>query len=144
MVQSAFTQLLQDVAWEGLDTLVIDLPPGTGDIQLTMSQRVPLTGAIIVSTPQDIALIDVRKGIEMFQKVNVPIMGLIENMSYHVCPSCGHQDHIFGHGGAKDQAEALGIPFLGEIPLNAQIRKMADQGEPVSEFYEDIIQGLRS
>jgi ATP-binding protein involved in chromosome partitioning len=144
MVQSAFTQLLQDVAWEGIDTLVIDLPPGTGDIQLTMSQRVPLTGAIIVSTPQDIALIDVRKGIEMFQKVNVPIMGLIENMSYHVCPSCGHQDHIFGHGGAKDQAEALGIPFLGEIPLNAKIRQMADKGEAVDEFYDNIIKELLS
>ncbi len=144
MVQSAFTQLLQDVAWEGLDTLVIDLPPGTGDIQLTMSQRVPLTGAIIVSTPQDIALIDVRKGIEMFQKVNVPIMGLIENMSHYCCPKCGHEDHVFGHGGAKDQAESLGIPFLGEIPLNAKIRQMADKGEPVSEFYENIIQGLRS
>jgi ATP-binding protein involved in chromosome partitioning len=139
MVQSAFTQLLQDVAWEGLDTLIIDMPPGTGDIQLTMSQRVPLTGAVIVSTPQDIALIDARKGIEMFKKVNVPILGLIENMSYHTCQSCGHQDHVFGHGGAKNQAEELGLPFLGEIPLNAKIREMADKGEPVSEFYEDII-----
>lgn len=139
MVQSAFTQLLQDVAWEGLDTLVIDLPPGTGDIQLTMSQRVPLTGAIIVSTPQDIALIDVRKGIEMFQKVNVPIMGLIENMSYYCCPNCGHEDNVFGNGGAKAQAETLGIPFLGAIPLNGKIREMADRGEPASEFYNDIL-----
>lgn len=139
MVQSAFTQLLQDVAWEGLDTLVIDLPPGTGDIQLTMSQRVPLTGAIIVSTPQDIALIDVRKGIEMFKTVDVPILGLIENMAYHTCDNCGHVDHVFGDGGAKAQAEALDIPFLGAIPLNAKIREMADKGEPVGEFYEDII-----
>ncbi len=144
MAQSAFTQLLSDVAWEGLDTLVIDLPPGTGDIQLTMSQRVNLSGAIIVSTPQDIALIDVRKGIEMFKTVNVPILGLIENMAYHTCDNCGHLDHVFGDGGAKAQAEALDIPFLGAIPLNAKIREMADKGEPVGEFYEEIIQGLRS
>ena len=144
MVQSAFTQLLQDVAWEGLDTLIIDLPPGTGDIQLTMAQRVPLTGAIIVSTPQDIALIDVRKGIEMFEKVNVPILGLIENMSYHVCGECGNHDHIFGHGGARQQAESLNIPFLGDIPLNSKIRQMADEGQPVDEFYDDIIQSLQS
>ena len=139
MVQSAFTQLLQDVAWEGLDTLIIDLPPGTGDIQLTMSQRVPLTGAIIVSTPQDIALIDVRKGIEMFKTVNVPIMGLIENMAYHTCENCGRIDHVFGDGGAKAQAEALDIPFLGAIPLNAKIREHADKGEPIEEFYKEII-----
>lgn len=142
MVQSAFTQMLQDVAWQGLDTLVIDLPPGTGDIQLTMSQRVPLTGAIIVSTPQDIALIDVRKGIEMFKKVNVPVLGLVENMSYYCCPECGHKDNIFGHGGAKEQAESLGIPFLGEIPLNAKIREKADNGEPIFEYYEDVIKTL--
>jgi ATP-binding protein involved in chromosome partitioning len=144
MVQSAFTQLLADVAWEGLDTLIIDLPPGTGDIQLTMSQRVPLTGAIIVSTPQDIALIDVRKGIEMFKTVNVPILGLIENMAYHTCDNCGHIDHVFGDGGAKAQAEALDIKFLGAIPLNAKIREMADNGEPVGEFYGEIICDLRS
>lgn len=143
MVQSAFTQMLQDVAWEGLDTLVIDLPPGTGDVQLTMAQRVPLTGAIIVSTPQDIALIDVRKGIEMFKKVGVPIMGLIENMSHHVCINCGHEDHIFGHGGAKDEAEKLQIPFLGEIPLKADIRMKADQGEPIDAYYSDIISSIR-
>jgi len=139
MVQSAFTQMLQDVAWEGLDTLIIDLPPGTGDIQLTMSQRVPLTGAIIVSTPQDIALIDVRKGIEMFKTVNVPILGLIENMAYHTCDNCGHIDHVFGNGGAKAQAEILDIPFLGAIPLNAKIRERADAGEPIAEFYSGII-----
>lgn len=139
MVQSAFTQMLQDVAWEGLDTLIIDLPPGTGDIQLTMAQRVPLTGAIIVSTPQDIALIDVRKGIEMFRKVNVPILGLIENMSHHICTNCGHEDPVFGRGGAKTEAETLGIPFLGEIPLNAEIRMKADAGEPVGVYYKDIV-----
>ena len=144
MVQSAFTQMLSDVAWNGLDTLVIDLPPGTGDVQLTMAQRVPLTGAIIVSTPQDIALIDARKAIEMFKKVNVPILGLIENMSYHVCDNCGVESHIFGHDGAKNAAIELGIPFLGAIPLNAKIREMADQGEPISEFYDGVIAGLRS
>ena len=139
MVQSAFAQLCGDVAWSGLDTLIIDLPPGTGDIQLTMSQRVPLTGAIIVSTPQDIALIDVRKGIEMFKKVNVPIIGLIENMSYHICDNCGHQDNVFGHGGAKEQAKILDIPFLGQIPLNAKIRENADLGKPIDGVYEDVI-----
>lgn len=142
MVQSAFVQLLQDVAWEGLDTLVIDMPPGTGDVQLTMAQRVPLTGAIIVSTPQDIALIDARKGIEMFKKVDVPILGLIENMSHYCCPKCGHEDNIFGHGGAKNQAGELDIPFLGEIPLNAEIRRKADCGEPHPEFYETIIKNI--
>lgn len=139
MVQSAFTQLLQDVAWDNLDVLFIDLPPGTGDVQLTMAQRVPLTSAIIVSTPQDIALIDVRKGIEMFKKVNVPIAGVIENMSVYCCPNCGHEDHIFGHGGAKAEAENLGIPFLGEIPLNLSIRQNADAGLPVTlQYYDDI------
>jgi len=144
MVQSAFTQLLQDVAWEGLDTLVIDLPPGTGDIQLTMSQRVPLTGAIIVSTPQDIALIDARKGIEMFRKVNVPIIGLIENMAYYCCPECGHHDPIFGQGGARAQAAALDIPFLGDIPLNGTIRAAADQGQPSPDFYDDIVTAIQT
>ena len=143
MVQSAFVQMLQDGAWEGLDTLVIDMPPGPGDGHLTMSQRVPLTGAIIVSTPQDIALIDARKGIEMFKKVDVPILGLVENMSYYCCPQCGHRDDVFGHGGAQTQAKDLGIPFLGEIPLNAKIRQMSDRGEPVPEFYEKIIGGIQ-
>jgi ATP-binding protein involved in chromosome partitioning len=142
MVQSAFVQLLQDVAWEGLDTLVIDMPPGTGDVQLTMAQRVPLTGAIIVSTPQDIALIDARKGIEMFKKVNIPIIGLIENMSHYCCPKCGHEDNIFGHGGAQAQAQELNIPFLGEIPLDAKIRSQADTGNPTPEFYKNIIQNM--
>ena len=142
MVQSAFTQLCQDVAWDALDVLIIDLPPGTGDIQLTMSQRVSLTGAIIVSTPQDIALIDARKGIEMFKKVNIPILGLVENMAYHICDECGHQDDIFGHGGAKNVANNLNIPFLGEVPLNAKIRQAADLGQPVYEYYKDIISKL--
>ena len=142
MVQSAFTQMLQDVAWEGLDTLVIDLPPGTGDVQLTMSQRVPLTGAIIVSTPQDIALIDARKGIEMFKKVNVPILGLVENMSHYCCPKCGHEDDVFGRGGAKSEAEKLGIAFLGDIPLNAKIREASDKGNPSPDFYGKIVKGF--
>ncbi len=142
MVQSAFIQLLQDVAWEGLDTLIIDMPPGTGDVQLTMAQRVPLTGAIIVSTPQDIALIDARKGIEMFKKVDIPIIGLIENMSHYCCPKCGHEDNIFGHGGAQDQATELNIPFLGEIPLNAEIRLKSDNGEPTPEFYSTIVKNI--
>ena len=142
MAQSALTQMLQDVAWQGLDTLVIDMPPGTGDIQLTLSQRVAVNGAIIVSTPQDIALADVRRGIEMFKKVNVPILGLIENMSYYCCPNCGHEDNVFGHGGAKAQAEELGIPFLGEIPLNSEIRAKADLGQPVDSYYTDIVRNL--
>lgn len=139
MAGSAFTQLLKDVAWSGLDTLIIDLPPGTGDVQLTMSQRVDLTGAIIVSTPQDIALIDARKAIEMFHKIDVKILGMIENMSHYTCSNCGQEDHIFGHGGAKAEAEKLDIPFLGEVPLNAKIRKKSDEGEPVNEFYDQII-----
>lgn len=144
MVQSAFTQLLQDVAWDGLDALIIDLPPGTGDVQLTMAQRVPLTGAVIVSTPQDIALTDVRKGIEMFKKVNVPIIGLVENMSIYCCPNCGHTDDIFGHGGAKAEAEKLGIPYLGGIPLNKDIRQKADLGLPaLPEYYDAIIAAMR-
>jgi len=142
MVQSAFTQLLQDVAWDGLDILVIDLPPGTGDVQLTMAHRVPLTGAVIVSTPQDIALLDVRKGIEMFKKVNVPIIGVIENMSLYCCPRCGYEDHIFGHGGAKDEANKLSIPYLGEIPLNGDIRQKSDQGIPSMLEYCDKISEL--
>jgi ATP-binding protein involved in chromosome partitioning len=142
MVQSAFTQMLSDVAWEGLDTLVIDLPPGTGDIQLTMAQRVPLTGAVVVSTPQDLALADARKAVAMFEKVNVPIIGLIENMSYHICEKCNHESHIFGHNGAKLEAEKLEIPFLGALPLNAKIREQADNGTPSGEFYTDIIREI--
>jgi len=133
MVQSAIYQLFRDVQWgtedDPLDVLIVDMPPGTGDAQLTLAQKVPVDGAVIISTPQDIALIDARKGVEMFQKVGVPIFGIIENMSTHVCTNCGHEEHIFGHGGAKAEAERLGVPFLGEIPLSADIRICADAGE---------------
>lgn len=132
MIQSALKQLLQDVDWSGHDVLVIDLPPGTGDAQLTLAQQVKLTGAVIVSTPQDIALIDARKGLEMFRKLGVPILGVIENMSYFCCPSCGERTDIFGHGGARAEAEKLGVPFLGEIPLHAVIRTLSDEGTPVA------------
>jgi len=132
MVQSALTQMLQDVQWAPLDVLVLDMPPGTGDAQLTIAQRVPLKGAVIVSTPQDIALIDARKGISMFQKTHVPILGLVENMSVFICTNCGHEHHIFGHGGARETAATLGAPFLGEIPLVPRIRETSDAGTPVS------------
>ena len=131
MVQSALMQFLTQVNWAPLDVLVLDMPPGTGDAQLTITQRVALTGAVIVSTPQDIALIDARKAIAMFQKVKVPILGLVENMSMFVCPGCGEQHPIFGHGGAKDTATALDAPFLGEIPLVPKIRELSDSGTPV-------------
>ncbi|NBX66351.1 MAG: ATP-binding protein [Proteobacteria bacterium] len=131
MVQSAVQQLLRDVDWSGLDVLVLDLPPGTGDVQLTLAQKVQLTGAIIVSTPQDIALIDARKGLEMFRKTNVPILGIVENMSHFCCPNCGTRSDVFGHGGARLEAEKAGVPFLGEIPLHASIREQSDAGVPV-------------
>ncbi len=131
MVQSALLQMIRDVVWDGLDVLVIDLPPGTGDIHLTLAQRVPLSGGVVVSTPQDIALIDARKGLELFRKVAVPVLGIIENMSYFVCPECGHREDIFGHGGAAADAARLGVPFLGEIPLHARIRELSDAGNPV-------------
>jgi ATP-binding protein involved in chromosome partitioning len=131
MVISAITQMLREVAWGELDILVVDLPPGTGDAQLTMAQQTPLTGAVIVSTPQDIALIDARRGIAMFQKVNVPLLGLIENMSSFCCPTCNHVTPIFGHGGARHEAEMRGIPFLGEIPLDIAIRETSDDGRPI-------------
>jgi ATP-binding protein involved in chromosome partitioning len=131
MVQSALTQMLGDVAWAPLDVLVVDMPPGTGDAQLTLAQRVPLKGAVIVSTPQDLALIDARKGIAMFQKTEVPVLGLIENMSLFICPNCGHESHIFGHGGARETAGRLGIDFLGEIPLVPAIRESSDEGTPI-------------
>jgi ATP-binding protein involved in chromosome partitioning len=131
MVMSAITQMLNDVAWAPLDILVVDMPPGTGDAQLTMVQRVPLRGAVIVSTPQDIALIDARKGLAMFRKTSVPILGIVENMSVFVCPDCGHAHHIFGHGGAKETAEKMGAPFLGEIPLVPRIRETSDAGTPL-------------
>ncbi|MEE2699093.1 MAG: iron-sulfur cluster carrier protein ApbC [Pseudomonadota bacterium] len=131
MVQSALEQMLRDVNWGELDALIIDMPPGTGDAQLTMAQKVPLTGAIIVSTPQDIALLDARRGLNMFRKVDVPVLGLIENMSYFICPNCGERSDIFSHGGAKSEAERLGMDFLGEIPLHIRIRETSDGGNPI-------------
>jgi ATP-binding protein involved in chromosome partitioning len=131
MVMSAITQMLRDVAWGTLDVLVVDMPPGTGDAQLTLAQNVPLKGAVIVSTPQDLSLIDARRGLAMFTKVNVPVLGIIENMSYFQCPQCGTRSDIFGHGGARHEAERLGVPFLGEIPLHMAIRATSDSGNPV-------------
>ncbi|MBR1221453.1 Mrp/NBP35 family ATP-binding protein [Bradyrhizobium sp. U87765 SZCCT0131] len=133
MVMSAITQMLRDVAWGTLDVLVVDMPPGTGDAQLTLAQAVPLKGAIIVSTPQDLALIDARRGIAMFRKVNVPVLGIVENMSYFQCPECGTRSDIFGHGGARHEAERVGVPFLGEVPLHMAIRSTSDAGTPVVE-----------
>jgi len=131
MVMGALQQMLRDVAWGELDILLVDMPPGTGDAQLTMAQQVPLAGAIIVSTPQDIALLDARKGIAMFAKVEVPVLGIIENMSYFCCPNCGHRSEIFSHGGARLEAEKLGAEFLGEIPLDIRIRETSDAGTPI-------------
>ena len=131
MVMSAIEQMLRDVDWGELDILVVDLPPGTGDAQLTLAQRVPLTGAVIVSTPQDIALLDARKGLNMFRKVDVPVLGIIENMSYYICPECGHRAEIFSHGGARREAETLGMEFLGELPLDIEIRETSDSGQPI-------------
>jgi ATP-binding protein involved in chromosome partitioning len=131
MVQSALEQMMRDVSWGELDALVVDMPPGTGDVQLTMAQRVPLTGAVIVSTPQDIALLDARKGLNMFRKVDVPVFGVIENMSYFMCPHCNERTEIFSHGGAKDEAGKLGIDFLGEVPLHIDIRTTSDAGQPI-------------
>src|ERR1700686_1308904 len=133
MVMSAITQMLRDVAWGTLDILVVDMPPGTGDAQLTLAQNVPLKGAIIVSTPQDLSLIDARRGLAMFKKVNVPVLGIVENMSYFQCPHCGTRSDIFGHGGARQEAERLAVPFLGEIPLHMSIRATSDSGPPVVE-----------
>ncbi len=131
MVSSALQQMLRDVAWGELDVLLVDMPPGTGDAQLSMSQQVPLAGAVIVSTPQDIALLDARKGLNMFRKVDVPVLGIIENMSLFICPNCGHESHIFSHGGARLEAEKLGIEFLGEVPLDIEIRETSDSGRPI-------------
>ncbi|ARQ03072.1 Mrp/NBP35 family ATP-binding protein [Pseudorhodoplanes sinuspersici] len=131
MVMSALTQMLREVEWGDLDVMVVDMPPGTGDAQLTMAQQVPLAGSIIVSTPQDLALIDARRGVAMFKRVNVPILGVIENMSYFLCPECGTRSDIFGHGGARHEAERLNVPFLGEVPLDMTIRETSDAGLPV-------------
>ena len=147
MVQTAFYQMLRDVAWRNgqndLDFLIIDMPPGTGDVQLTLAQKVPASGAVIVSTPQDLSLIDARKAVAMFEKTNVKILGLIENMSYYCCPSCGALDEVFGHGGARAEALKHGVPFLGEVPLNGQIRRDSDLGQPTAtELYDDIVHRL--
>jgi ATP-binding protein involved in chromosome partitioning len=137
MVMSAITQMLRDVAWGTLDILVVDMPPGTGDAQLTLAQNVPLKGAVIISTPQDLSLIDARRGLAMFRKVNVPVLGIVENMSYFQCPHCGTRSDIFGHGGARHEAERLAVPFLGEIPLHMSIRTSSDSGTPVVESEPD-------
>ncbi|MDE2049046.1 MAG: iron-sulfur cluster carrier protein ApbC [Betaproteobacteria bacterium] len=147
MATQALEQLLMQTAWSGLDYLIVDMPPGTGDIQLTLSQRVPLTGAVIVTTPQDIALLDARKGLKMFEKVGVPILGVVENMAVHVCSQCGHAEHIFGEGGGKRLCEQYGVDYLGALPLDIRIREQADSGRPsvvaepdgpVAALYRDI------
>ncbi len=147
MVTQALEQLLRDTQWRELDYLIVDLPPGTGDIQLTLSQKVPVTGALIVTTPQDIALIDARKALKMFEKVNVPILGLVENMSIHVCSNCGHQEHIFGEGGAQRMCKDYGVELLGQLPLDIRIREQADSGRPTlvsdpdsgtSQIYKEV------
>jgi ATP-binding protein involved in chromosome partitioning len=137
MVMSAITQMLREVAWGELDVLVVDMPPGTGDAQLTMAQATPLAGAVIVSTPQDLALIDARRGVAMFKRVEVPILGIVENMATFVCPHCGKASDIFGHGGARHEAERLGVPFLGEVPLTMAIRETSDSGQPVVAMEPD-------
>lgn len=138
----ALEQLLTQVEWGDIDIMVIDMPPGTGDIQITLSQRLKIDGAVIVSTPQDIALIDAVKGVNMFQKVGIPILGIVENMSYYICPECGHKEEIFGHAGAKETAEKMGVRFLGEIPLHIDIRTHADEGKPIVEDKPDSPQAL--
>ncbi|MFC4273025.1 iron-sulfur cluster carrier protein ApbC [Sneathiella chungangensis] len=137
MIMSALQQMVFDVDWGALDVLIVDMPPGTGDAQLTLAQKVPLAGAVIVSTPQDIALIDARKGLNMFRKVDVPVFGIIENMSYFLCPSCGERSDIFGHGGAHETAKELGVDFLGEVPLHMDIRKTSDAGTPITATEPD-------
>ncbi|MBP7489974.1 MAG: iron-sulfur cluster carrier protein ApbC, partial [Azospira sp.] len=130
MVTQALEQLLRDTNWRDVDYLVIDMPPGTGDTQLTLSQKVPVTGAVVVTTPQDIALIDARKGLKMFEKVGIPILGIVENMSIHICSKCGHEEHIFGHGGGEQMCKDYDVEFLGALPLELAIREMADTGKP--------------
>jgi len=130
MATGAMEQLFRDTRWRDLDYLIVDMPPGTGDIQLTLAQKIPVTGAVIVTTPQDIALIDARKGLRMFQKVGVPILGIVENMSTHICSNCGHEEHIFGAGGAERMSKELGIEVLGHLPLDIRIREQTDSGNP--------------
>lgn len=150
---SALQQLLKQTNWKDLDYLIVDMPPGTGDIQLSLSQEVPLTGAVVVTTPQDIALMDARKGLVMFEKVNVPILGIIENMATHICSKCGHEEHIFGEGGAAKMAAQYGVELLGELPLDINIRLSMDKGEPivisdpdskVAQAYREIARKLAS
>jgi ATP-binding protein involved in chromosome partitioning len=131
MLMSALTQMLHQVRWGELDYLIVDLPPGTGDVQLTLSQKATISGAVVVSTPQDIALIDAKKALDMFRKTNTPVLGVVENMSTFCCPNCGHETQIFGHGGARREAERLGLPFLGEVPLDIDIRTTSDEGRPI-------------
>jgi len=147
MVTQALEQLINDTNWDDLDYLIIDLPPGTGDIQLTLSQKIPVSGAVIVTTPQDIALLDARKGLKMFEKVNVPVLGIIENMSIHICSGCGHEEHIFGSGGGEKMSQDYGVDFLGALPLDIRIREQADNGKPtvvadpdsrIAEIYREI------
>ncbi|MGI4850529.1 MAG: P-loop NTPase [Janthinobacterium lividum] len=139
MIQSSLLQFVRDVTWQDLDVLVIDLPPGTGDVQLTLVQKIPLSGAVIVSTPQDLALLDARRGLSMFQKLDVLILGIVENMSYFTCPQCNHKSDIFHQGGVRQEAEKLSVPFLGEIPLMIDLRKSADQGQPFVEAYPNHV-----
>ena len=131
MVMGALEQMLGQVLWGKLDVLIIDMPPGTGDAQLTIAQRVSLSGAVIVSTPQDIALLDARRGVKMFERTRVPVLGIVENMSFFCCPNCGHRSEIFGHGGARAEAERMGADFLGEVPLRLDIRTASDDGQPI-------------
>ncbi len=140
MLMSALQQLLGKVRWGELDVLVVDLPPGTGDVQLTLAQKTEVTGAVVVSTPQDIALLDARKALNMFAKTDTPVLGMVENMSTHICSNCGHEEHIFGHGGAEQEAERLGIPFLGAIPLDLAIRETGDGGIPIVAARPDTSQ----
>ncbi len=151
MLMGALQQLLSQVQWGRLDALLIDLPPGTGDVQLTLSQKAEITGAVVVSTPQDVALLDARKALDMFHKTGTPVLGMIENMSTHICSNCGHEEHIFGHGGAEKEAESLGVPFLGAIPLDLSIREAGDGGAPIvaarpdspqAQAFRDIADGL--
>ena len=137
MVMSAITQMLREVNWGELDVMIVDMPPGTGDAQLTMAQATPLSGAVIVSTPQDLALLDARRGVAMFQRTEIPVLGIVENMATYICPACGHVEHIFGHGGARAEAEKLAVPFLGEVPLNMAIRETSDAGRPLTAAEPD-------
>ncbi len=142
MATSALTQLFNDTRWDDLDILVIDLPPGTGDIQLTLAQKIPVAGAVVVTTPQDIATLDARKAVKMFEKVNVPVLGIVENMAVHVCRNCGHAEHVFGAGGGEKMAERYGVPLLGSLPLDIRIREQGDAGAPIAAVAPESAVGL--